>query len=141
MTMTVTSSAGGGRIVLDACRDMGVAMFAGEAENRFDEVLRDAAADRLSPLYNFMKDLPAMNGTPVPFLPKHYVERTLGLSASFDAGRGCPYQCSFCTIINVQGRKSRFRSADDVENLVRLNWAQGIHRFFITDDNFPRNRN
>jgi hypothetical protein len=68
------------------------------------------------------------------------VARTLGFSASFDAGRGCPYQCSFCTIINVQGRKSRFRSADDVERLVRLNWAQGVHKFFITDDNFARNR-
>ena len=66
--------------------------------------------------------------------------RTLGLSTSFDAGRGCPYQCSFCTIINVQGRKSRYRSADDVEQLVRLNWAQGIHKFFITDDNFARNK-
>ena len=66
--------------------------------------------------------------------------RTLGLSASFDAGRGCPYQCSFCTIINVQGRISRYRTADDVERLVRLNWAQGIHKFFITDDNFARNR-
>ncbi len=76
----------------------------------------------------------------VPFLPKRYVERTLGLSTSFDAGRGCPYQCSFCTIINVQGRKSRYRSADDVEHLVRLNWAQGIHKFFITDDNFARNK-
>ena len=129
----------GRSVELDACRAMGIAMFAGEAENRLDEVLCDAAADRLAPLYNFMKDLPAMDGTPVPFLPKRYVERTLGLSASFDAGRGCPYQCSFCTIINVQGRKSRFRSADDVEHLVRLNWAQGIHRFFITDDNFARN--
>ncbi len=68
----------------------------------------------------------AIEGTPVPFLPKAYVTRTLGQSASFDAGRGCPYQCSFCTIINVQGRKSRYRSADDVEHLVRLNWAQGI---------------
>ena len=81
-----------------------------------------------------------MEGTPVPFLPKQYVERTLGLSSSFDAGRGCPYQCSFCTIINVQGRKSRFRAADDIEHLVRLNWAQGIHKFFITDDNFARNK-
>ena len=62
------------------------------------------------------------------------------MSTSFDAGRGCPYQCSFCTIINVQGRKSRYRSADDVERLVRLNWAQGIHKFFITDDNFARNK-
>jgi len=130
-----------GRAVdLDACRDMGVSMFAGEAEGRLELVLQDAAAGRLVPLYNFMGDLPDMERTPVPFLPKQYVERTLGLSSSFDAGRGCPYQCSFCTIINVQGRKSRFRSADDVEHLVRLNWAQGICKFFITDDNFARNR-
>ena len=130
----------GRAVELDACRNMGISMFAGEAEGRLDMVLRDAAAGQLAPLYDFMKDLPSIEGTPVPFLPKRYVERTLGLSASFDAGRGCPYQCSFCTIINVQGRKSRFRSADDVEDLVRLNWAQGIHKFFITDDNFARNK-
>jgi radical SAM superfamily enzyme YgiQ (UPF0313 family) len=130
-----------GRAVgLDACRDLGISIFAGEAEGRLEAVLQDAAAGRLAPIYNFMDDLPGMQGTPVPFLPKRYVERTLGLSTSFDAGRGCPYQCSFCTIINVQGRKSRYRSADDVERLVRLNWAQGIHKFFITDDNFARNK-
>ena len=115
----------GAPVDLDACRDMGIAIFAGEAEGRLDTVLRDAADGRLAPMYNFMKDLPGIEGTPVPFLPKRYVARTLGLSSSFDAGRGCPYQCSFCTIINVQGRKSRYRSADDVERLVRLNWAQG----------------
>jgi hypothetical protein len=129
-----------GRAVdLDACREMGIAMFAGEAENRLDGLLQDAANGRLESEYNFLKELPPLGGTPVPFLPKRHVARTLGLSASFDAGRGCPYQCSFCTIINVQGRKSRFRSADDVEILVRLNWGHGIHKFFITDDNFARN--
>jgi hypothetical protein len=130
-----------GRAVgLDACREMGVIMFAGEAEGRLELVITDVAAGRGVPVYNYMKDLPGMEGTPVPFLPKRYIERTLGSSASFDAGRGCPYQCSFCTIINVQGRKSRYRSADDVEHLVRLNWAQGIRKFFITDDNFARNK-
>jgi hypothetical protein len=130
-----------GRAVdLDACREMGIAIFAGEAEGRLESVIIDVAAGSLAPMYNFMKDLPGMEGAPVPFLPKRYVQRTLGLSASFDAGRGCPYQCSFCTIINVQGRKSRYRSADDIEHLVRLNWAQGIRKFFITDDNFARNK-
>jgi radical SAM superfamily enzyme YgiQ (UPF0313 family) len=61
--------------------------------------------------------------------------------APFDCGRGCPFQCSFCTIINVQGRKSRYRDADDVERVLRANLAQGIRRFFITDDNFARNKN
>ena len=130
----------GGAVDLDACRDMGVIMFAGEAEGRLELVINDVAAGRLVPLYNYMKDLPGIEGTPVPFLPKQYIQRTLGASSSFDAGRGCPYQCSFCTIINVQGRKSRYRSADDVEHLVRLNWAQGIRKFFITDDNFARNK-
>jgi hypothetical protein len=125
---------------LAACRDMGIAMFAGEAEGRLDILLQDAAAGQLKPLYNFMKDLPSIEGEPAPFLPKRYVMRTLGQSASFDAGRGCPYQCSFCTIINVQGRKSRYRSPDDIEQLVRLNFAQGVSSFFITDDNFARNK-
>jgi radical SAM superfamily enzyme YgiQ (UPF0313 family) len=130
----------GHAVGLDACRDLGISIFAGEAEGRLDAVLQDAAAGKLAPIYNFMNDLPGLEGTVVPLLPKRYVTRTLGLSTSFDAGRGCPYQCSFCTIINVQGRKSRYRSADDVEHLVRLNWAQGIHKFFITDDNFARNK-
>jgi radical SAM superfamily enzyme YgiQ (UPF0313 family) len=130
----------GGAIELDACREIGVSIFAGEAEGRFDMVLQDAAADRLLPVYNFLKELPGIEGTPVPLLPLVNVKRTLGLSTSFDAGRGCPYQCSFCTIINVQGRKSRFRSPDDVESLVRSNWTHGVSRFFITDDNFARNK-
>ena len=39
----------------------------------------------------------------------------------------------------MQGRKSRRRSADEMERIVRRNVAQGINRFFITDDNFARN--
>src|SRR3984893_1274319 len=131
----------GRAIELDACREMAVSIVAGEAEGRFDMLLQAAAADRLQPLYNFLNDLPGIEQTPVPLLPLVNVKRTLGLSTSFDAGRGCPYQCSFCTIINVQGRKSRFRSPDDIEWLVRSNWTHGVSRFFITDDNFARNKN
>ena len=130
----------GSAVELDACRELGVSMFAGECEGRLERILSDAALGRLAPLYDFMQDLPGLAGAPPPFLPKAYVARSLGLSASFDAGRGCPYQCSFCTIINVQGRKSRFRTEDDVERLVRLNWAQGVHKFFITDTSSIRRR-
>ena len=59
----------GHAVELDACRELGIAMFAGEAEGRLDEVLCDAAAGRLKPLYDFMKDLPGLEGTPVPMLP------------------------------------------------------------------------
>ena len=119
--------------------DLGISLFAGEAEGRFDEVLRDAWHGTLKPLYNYMDDLPSLAGATMPILPASRIKRTGGSMTSFDAGRGCPFLCSFCTIINVQGRKSRRRSADDVEQIIRRNLAQGINRFFITDDNFARN--
>jgi radical SAM superfamily enzyme YgiQ (UPF0313 family) len=120
---------------------LGVSLFAGEAEGRLDAVLADAQEGRLKPLYNYMNDLPSLDGAPIPILSPSLVKRTAGLVTSFDAGRGCPFQCSFCTIINVQGRKSRHRSADDVEEIVRDNLANGVDHFFITDDNLARNRN
>jgi len=121
---------------------LGISIFAGEAEGgRLDQVLRDAWAGALKPLYNHVSDLPSLMGEPVPILPLKHVRRTCGSDTSMDLGRGCPYQCSFCTIINVQGRKSRSRSQDDLERCIRENYAVGIKEFFITDDNFARNRN
>ena len=116
--------------------DLGISIYAGEAEGRLEEVLQDAWRGELKPIYNKMDDLPGMEGATAPILPPTRIKRTAGAHTSFDAGRGCPYQCSFCTIINVQGRKSRYRSADDVEAIIRSNLAQGVNRFFITDDNF-----
>jgi hypothetical protein len=125
-----------------AAQALGISFFAGEAEGgRLDQVLRDAWNARLRPIYNHMDDLPGLEDEPLPLLPRRHVRRIAHSFSSFDLGRGCPYQCSFCTIINVQGRKSRFRTPDDLERAVRANWARGIRRFFITDDNLARNRN
>ena len=125
---------------LQVALDMGITLFAGEAEGRIDDVLRDVQAHALKPIYNFIEDLPSLEASITPFLPESHVRKTIGNMTSFDAGRGCPFQCSFCTIINVQGRKSRRRSPDDVEYILRQNWKQGVDRFFITDDNFARNK-
>lgn len=120
--------------------DIGVSLFAGEAEGRLGQVLLDAAMNDLQPIYNFMDDLPNIEGVATPVLPAERVHLTAGATTSFDAGRGCPFACSFCTIINVQGRISRRRSPEDIERIVRLNIEQGLHSFFITDDNFARNK-
>jgi hypothetical protein len=136
----VLSMLGGVDPDLDRARAMGVSLFAGEAEGRLDEVLKDAAGGVLKPLYNYINDLPGLDGAPIPLMAVERVQRTAGGTTSFDAGRGCPYQCSFCTIINVQGRKSRRRTPDDIEKIVRVNYAQGLRAFFITDDNFARNK-
>ncbi len=125
---------------LQEAMDEGVSLFAGEVEGHLDKLLQDAYSVNLQSLYNVMKDPPGLGGQPVPYLPAHLVHRMSGARTSFDAGRGCPFLCSFCTIINVQGRKSRFRTPDDIEQLVRTNLGQGIHKFFVTDDNFARNQ-
>ncbi|MDX2307085.1 MAG: radical SAM protein [Hyphomicrobium sp.] len=125
---------------IEEAQRLGIAIFAGECEDHLDEVIQDAAANALKPVYSYMKTLPGIGDVPAPpFLARDFVARTVGNVTSFDAGRGCPFQCSFCTIINVQGRKSRYRSPDSVEAILRMNAAQGVTRFFITDDNFARN--
>jgi hypothetical protein len=126
---------------IKAAQAMGISLFAGECEEgRLDEVLRDAWNGALKPHYNYLNKLPGLTGEPAPFLPRKHVRRTAGSGSSIDLGRGCPYTCSFCTIINVQGHKSRCRSPDDVEKVIREHQAQNIDCFIITDDNLARNR-
>lgn len=121
--------------------DLGVSIFAGEAEGRFDQVLRDAHQDGLKPLYNYLADLPKLAGAVGPEAAERRERSSLTKRGSFDSGRGCPFECSFCTIVNVHGRKSRSRTADDIESIVRAHYAKGIKKFLVTDDNFARNEN
>src|SRR5208282_5207123 len=126
---------------LKEAQALGMILYAGEGEGRLEGLLRDINAGEAKPAYNYLNDMPDMASAAIPVLPRTVVTRVAGHYTSFDAGRGCPFQCSFCTIINVQGRKSRYRTADDVEAIVRANAAQDVTRFFVTDDNFARNRN
>jgi pyruvate-formate lyase-activating enzyme len=126
---------------LKEAQNLGVILYAGEGEGRLAGFLKDIDSGAAKPVYDFLNDMPDMAAAAIPVLPKPVVAKVAGHYTSFDAGRGCPFQCSFCTIINVQGRKSRYRTADDVEAIVRANAAQGVTRFFVTDDNFARNRN
>jgi radical SAM superfamily enzyme YgiQ (UPF0313 family) len=121
--------------------DMGVSIFSGEAEGRLGQVLIDATNDKLKPIYNYLDDLPDIDNVAMPLLPAERVHLTAGSTTSFDAGRGCPFTCSFCTIINVQGQKSRQRSVESIEHIIRVNVEQGLSSFFISDDNFARNKN
>ena len=51
--------------------------------------------------------------------------------------RGCPFDCTFCSVTAMFGRKYRFRSTDSViEELSRLKHR----RVFFYDDNFDANK-
>lgn len=128
---------------IKAALESGISLFAGEAEDRrLDGVLQDAFKGELQSVYNYLGKLPNLEGEPVPFLPRKFALASYDYFTTFDLGRGCPFGCSFCTVINVQGRKSRFRSADDLTKIVDKYEGQGrTPYFFLTDDNFARNKN
>lgn len=121
--------------------DCGVTVVAGEVEDRWLEVLRDALQGNLKPVYNFLRDPPDLSCAPVPVIDKRYLRNFVASKmATLDCSRGCPFHCSFCTIINVQGRKNRHRSAECIAGAVRRGYREaGITFYFITDDNFARN--
>lgn len=124
------------------CRK-GVTLVAGEVEGRWESILRDALNDKLQPVYNYLCAPPDLADAPMPLLDKRLIKRyAVRHFATLDCGRGCPFKCSFCTVINVQGRRMRFRSVESILDMIRYNYRQfGISFYFFTDDNFCRNKN
>jgi radical SAM superfamily enzyme YgiQ (UPF0313 family) len=121
--------------------DAGVSVVAGEVEHRWAELLEDAYAGRLKPIYRFTNDLPDLSVAPLPIVDRSYLKRfIISNYGTIDCGRGCPFNCSFCTIINVQGKKMRHRSPECIAATVRQAYAEsGVSFHFFTDDNFARN--
>lgn len=128
---------------LQALAEAGITLVAGEAEGRWEGLLRDALEGSLQPVYNFLKSLPDLTSAPLPRIPEKLQKRyALPYFATLDCGRGCPFGCTFCTVINVQGRAMRFRAVEPILNLIRSNYHRHkIRSYFFTDDNFARNKN
>jgi Radical SAM superfamily len=124
--------------------DAGVTPVLGEVENRWAGLLQDVVLDRLQPLYNFLGEPPDLTETPLPRASFDTQKKfVLTQSGTIDAGRGCPFNCSFCTIINVQGHAMRARGSAPILTQIRENYdlagGRGIRHYFFTDDNFTRN--
>jgi len=119
--------------------DAGVTLVHGEIEETWGGILKDALSGRLAPRYD-IHERPGLQDAPLPRIPDHYMRRfAYPNMATVDVGRGCPFNCSFCSIINVQGKKMRYRDPAAIERTVRENWKRGIDYYFFTDDNFSRN--
>jgi radical SAM superfamily enzyme YgiQ (UPF0313 family) len=112
----------------------------GEAEEIWPEVVSDAAAGRLMPLYK-REGFADFTRPPHPrrdlINPKRY-----WCANSVQTSRGCPHSCNFCSVTTFNGRKIRMRDTDDViaevESLSRVN---RLHRKVIPfiDDNIAAN--
>lgn len=123
--------------------DRGVTIVKGEVEEAWEAILGDAVRGQLQPIYDLIDSKPDLYLKPIPRVNRTYMRRFVYSGfGTIDAGRGCPFDCSFCTIINVQGRKMRHRSADLIEARIREDYHKlGVRFYFFTDDNFARNKN
>jgi len=122
-----------------------ISIVSGEVEENWAEILSDALHGRLKPIYSFAQDLQNLvdiGEAPLPRIsPKtmrHFAKSSFGTA---DTSRGCPFACSFCTIINVQGRKMRERNPQSIAQMARRNYLEhGVSYYFFTDDNFARKK-
>ncbi|OGJ64563.1 hypothetical protein A3E47_03065 [Candidatus Peribacteria bacterium RIFCSPHIGHO2_12_FULL_54_10] len=123
---------------LQTLMDNGVVVFAGEAEDLWTEALRDIIAGSPKALYR--GGSPTLATAPLPEYPPGYFSGSFVTKIrTFDIGRGCPFLCSFCSVINVHGRLSRCRSPDTILTAVQhLCLKDGKATFFFTDVNFVR---
>ena len=123
----------------------GICMVSGEVEGKWEGILSDYLHGQLKPLYSFAQDLQNLVDIEEAPLPrasaktmKHFAYPSF---ATADTSRGCPFACSFCTIINVQGRKMRERSPQSIAAMMRRNYLDhGLSFYFFTDDNFARKK-
>ena len=121
--------------------DAGVSLIAGESETPgvLRSLFHDVLDGTLQPIYRFPK-APDIQDAPLPQVDPQYVDHFGARWATIDSSRGCPYGCSFCTVINIQGRKMRCRNAQAVLTTVKSNCDKGVSNFFFTDDNFARSK-
>ncbi len=96
----------------DEAKDHADAIVIGEVEPRWEEVIADLAADRLKPRYsnNGYADLA---GLPRPRRELLQVDRYLTTNV-VQTARGCPHNCTFCSVKAVAGRRYRFRPINEV---------------------------
>jgi radical SAM superfamily enzyme YgiQ (UPF0313 family) len=109
----------------------------GDAEISYPKMLLDyERTGTVQPLYNYpiheLKNLP---------IPRYNLltEKKIGLMLPVQAGRGCSYTCSFCSIACLYKGKYLFRPVHEVIRDIKEVKRLGFNRFYLIDDNIVSN--
>ena len=112
-------------------------VLAGEAEDVFANIASALEHGTAQRLYR-VSDKPDMTRSPVPRFDLLRLHQYESMPVQFS--RGCPFQCEFCDIITIYGRRPRVKTPaqlmNELDTIHRLGWHSEV---FIVDDNFIGN--
>ncbi len=107
----------------------------GEAEDTWPELLNDFNGGRLKNIYRSSNSSDLSN---MPFARRELVNKKKYVTVNtIQATRGCPFNCEFCSITSLFGRKIRVRPVEEV--IEEIKSLEGNH-FLLTDDNIAQMR-
>jgi radical SAM superfamily enzyme YgiQ (UPF0313 family) len=109
----------------------------GEPDEVFPEIAADIERGNAKRLYT-INDKPDVSRSPLPRFDLLKLGKYASMAVQFS--RGCPFQCEFCDIITIYGRRPRTKQPAQVlaelDALFELGWREQV---FIVDDNFIGN--
>ena len=110
----------------------------GEAEDIIFDLARDLAAGKARHVYQ-ATERPSLDHSPLPDLGLLHMKRYSTMTVQ--CSRGCPYNCEFCDIIEIYGRRPRIKPTAcilaELDQLYTAGWRGPV---FIVDDNFIGNK-
>jgi radical SAM superfamily enzyme YgiQ (UPF0313 family) len=112
-------------------------LFIDEAEETWPAFVRDFAAGRWQAEYRPVEK-PDLSAAPPPRFDLLRVDRYHALTIQF--ARGCPFNCEFCDIIVVYGRRPRAKTVPQVMAEIAECHRLGASQVFLVDDNFIGNK-
>lgn len=110
----------------------------GEAESLIADLARDLELGTAKAVYQ-AAERPEMETSPLPDLSLIKMKRYSTMTVQYS--RGCPFNCEFCDIIEIYGRRPRTKAVAQVlaelDQLRAAGWRDAV---FIVDDNFIGNK-
>ncbi|MFQ5667208.1 MAG: B12-binding domain-containing radical SAM protein [Candidatus Binatia bacterium] len=112
-------------------------VFVDEAEYTWPQFLKDYEAGCWRAVYR-QDEKPSMHDSPLPRFDLLKTDRYRTMTVQF--ARGCPFNCEFCDIIVMYGRRPRTKTVAQVMAEVQEIHRLGIRNIFVVDDNFIGNK-
>jgi radical SAM superfamily enzyme YgiQ (UPF0313 family) len=110
----------------------------GEAEDLIATLALDLEQGTAKAVYQ-AEARPEMSASPLPDLSFIKMNRYSTMAVQYS--RGCPFNCEFCDIIEIYGRRPRTKTVAQVlaelDQLRAAGWREAV---FIVDDNFIGNK-